>query len=65
MVFRRAHSHSTRTIRRGSVQIAYETILHLTSSLVFQLCGQDEADLDSQAPAGPSKGTPSLARIPT
>jgi hypothetical protein len=41
------------------------TKIFFTSFLfpVFQLCGQDKADQGSQALAGLSKGTPSVARL--
>ena len=56
--------HGTnRRIGSGKIQIAYKNILHFQLFSVFQLCGQDEADQDSQALAGLSKGTFSVARL--
>jgi len=53
--------HGTnRRIGSGKIQIAYKNILHVITLSVFQLCGQDEADQDNQAPAGRSKGIFSL-----
>ena len=49
-----------RRISSGKIQIADENILHVIPLSVFQLCGQDEADQDSQALAGLSKGILSL-----
>ena len=55
--------HGTnRRIGSGKIQVAYKNILHYLLFSVFQLCGQDEADQDSQALAGLSKGTFSLPR---
>jgi hypothetical protein len=49
-----------RRIGSRKIQIAYENILHAIALSVFQLCGQDEADQDSHALAGLSKGIFSL-----
>ena len=49
-----------RRIGSRKIQIAYENILHVIALSVFQLCGQDEADQDSHALAGLSKGIFSL-----
>jgi hypothetical protein len=54
---------SNRRIGNGKIQIAYKNILHSLLFSVFQLCGQDEPNQDSQALAGLSKGTLSVARI--
>jgi hypothetical protein len=56
-------NRANRRIGSGKIQIAYKNILQLFTLSVFQLCGQDEADQDSQALAGLSKGPFSLARI--
>ena len=56
--------YTNRRIGSGKIQIAYKnTLQRLLTLSVFQLCGQDEADQDSQALPGLLKGTSSLARI--